>query len=468
MSSLKNNFKYALFAQLITLCTSCIMSFFLPKFISLVDYSYWQLFVFYNMLIVFLNLGYSEGIYLKHAGINKNKIFNLNLSHHFSNICYLQCLFSIVIVCYALLIEDQDKKIIFYYIAFAVIVNNLSDFFCYIFQTINQIRLYSKIIIIYNSIFLFSLCSVLAISWFGDFVLDYRVVIFLYVGARFLGLLVGIWEAFRLGIFDIGLGKISLGTDKIYSGYQYIKIGMYLAVSNLCSFLILGINRIGIEAVWGLAAFGLISFSLQLCNFTIIFLKQIALVLFPHMRKLSIEENRKTYMFLSNKIDGYGPCILLFYIPIKVFILYWLPSYEVVCDYLVILLPICLYETKMQLLGVTFLKLYRKEKTLLKINLIALVFSIILFFVCAYIYPIFEMVVYSMVISIIFRSLITEYLIKKIIFQLNDMGKSIILLCFVICFNILFINFNLYVAGVIYGILSVFYIILFHSWLNFR
>lgn len=129
MSSLKNNFKYALFAQLITLCTSCIMSFFLPKFISLVDYSYWQLFVFYNMLIVFLNLGYSEGIYLKHAGINKNKIFNLNLSHHFSNICYLQCLFSIVIVCYALLIEDQDKKIIFYYIAFAVIVNNLSDFF---------------------------------------------------------------------------------------------------------------------------------------------------------------------------------------------------------------------------------------------------------------------------------------------------------------------------------------------------
>ena len=110
MSSLKNNFKYALFAQLITLCTSCIMSFFLPKFISLVDYSYWQLFVFYNMLIVFLNLGYSEGIYLKHAGINKNKIFNLNLSHHFSNICYLQCLFSIVIVCYALLIEDQDKK----------------------------------------------------------------------------------------------------------------------------------------------------------------------------------------------------------------------------------------------------------------------------------------------------------------------------------------------------------------------
>ena len=70
--------------------------------------------------------------------------------------------------------------------------------------------------------------------------------------------------------------------------------------------------------------------------------------------------------------------ILIFYYPLKMVLSEWLPSYSESLNYVALLFPMVLFEGKIALLINTYLKSLRKERTMLKINLITLGLSIIL------------------------------------------------------------------------------------------
>lgn len=64
----------------------------------------------------------------------------------------------------------------------------------------------------------------------------------------------------------------------------------------------------------------------------------------------------------------------------------WLPEYTDSLMYMALLFPMCIYEGKMSLLINTYLKTLREEKAMLKVNLIALGFALILTFYNYYTY----------------------------------------------------------------------------------
>lgn len=449
---LKINFKSAFFAQLTSLTVSLIMAFVVPKFITVIDYSYWQLFIFYNILIIFLNLGYNQGIYLKYGGISLEKLPGLHIGQHLVNVTILQLILALPIFFYADCINDPSKAVVFIFIAVASIVNNLSDFYCYLFQTINKINHYAVVIVTYNFLFICALFGLILCQVTGGLVLNFKILIFAYLLSRFVALVVGCKITRKL------IGKHIFTGIKLFSWHdsvELIKIGLFLSASDLVGFLVLGLNRLTIEHYWGITTFGLVSFSLQLSNFLMTFIKQISLVLFPYLRTETYEYSKKFFLRFISLSNCYSPLLLLAYVPIYAFVVYWLPQYVKACEYLVMLLPICIYEMRMQILGVTFLKVFRHERALFGINIVALLIS----FICMLLFGVYmhnlDLIVLSMLGSIMIRSVLTDIVLYQKVFKekLNYHVFSITLCSF--AFVGLFYYLPIWQAGLCYVVLCI-------------
>ena len=75
------NIFYAFFAQGLSLFMSVLMLAIVPKVLGIVEFSYWQLFLFYCSFVGFFHLGFNDGVYLQLGGkdyseINKELIGN--------------------------------------------------------------------------------------------------------------------------------------------------------------------------------------------------------------------------------------------------------------------------------------------------------------------------------------------------------------------------------------------------------
>lgn len=444
-----HNVVYAFLSQFISLSLSIIMSLFLPKMLGLTDYSYFQLFLFYSSYSGFLLLGLNDGIYLKSGGKKWSELDkkSIGIQWKLSIIFQMTCAaFVILFLLFTKSKLDEDRIFVIIATSFYMLIYNTWGYFGYVFQAVNETKIYSKSIMIDR--FGFLICIIMLFLFKNQ---DYRIYIILYTITKFLSM-----------IYILYLGK-----EIVYSGFNNIRkylsqafenisIGCNLMFASIASMLILGIGRMTIDATWGIETFGKFSFALSLTNFFLQFISQVSMVLFPTLRTMQNEKQEKIFEFMNEIMFLFLPIIYLIYPFIMKMLSIWLPQYNESLYYLGILLPICLFDGKMSLLYNTYFKVRRFEKQLLYINLLTMILSAILSFISVFLFRNMYFVLISMVISITFRSLISSYFIEN---QLNSYFK--IENCTEVLYSILFM-FLMYKVGSTYTfiILSVCYIII--------
>ena len=216
-------------------------------------------------------------------------------------------------------------------------------------------------------------------------------------------------------------------------------------MSAIIGMFIMGSSRQIIEIRWGIEVFSVISLSISLMSFFLVFVTKSGLVLFPSLRTLSSEKQKKWYFNIREIINIVIPLALLSYLPLAILINYWLPNYYETIYYLGILLPLIIFETKTTVLGTTFMKVFKMQKKLLLVNIGVLVTNIIVSSIFAFYFNNLNLVILSILISICLRSLIMEIIIsKKFKFPLTYKTLIIILISIILLSQITFdiyINF---------------------------
>ena len=135
---------------------------------------------------------------------------------------------------------------------------------------------------------------------------------------------------------------------------------------------------------------------------------------------------------MRNFLGLFLPVIFVLYLPVKVIIELWLPQYHESVRYLAILLPLCTFDGKMQMLCNTYLKVLRKEKVLMQFNIFSFFVSLIMTCFCGHILNSMVLVVLAMVISIAIRSILAEeYLAKQMDIRIESQLIEEILLVFI-------------------------------------
>lgn len=400
------NVIYAFAAQGVSLFLSILTSLILPKFLDKTNWAYWSLFLFYTGYVGFFHFGLNDGVYLKAGGTEYEDMDKKLLGAQFRFGALFQTVIGIImVVCTYFFVDEKFRYFAIIATVIYMLLFNLTMYLGCIFQAANETRLYSMSVMIDKIVFM--------IAVIGLFLLksrDFRVYILLYLFAKICAFAYCVYKGREI-VFARRIPMTETWKESINS----IKIGINLTIANIASNLILGAGRFVIDKYWGIDDFGEFSFSLTLTNFFLLFISQISMVLFPALRQ--VDEGKLKDLFDKSKkgLLVVLPVIFLLYLPAKEILRIWLPQYEISLVYMAILLPMCIFDGKMNLVCATYFKVLRKEKFLLFVNLISMTLSVVLSIFGAFVLKNMDAVVLAMVIAVGVRYFISQFYLERML-----------------------------------------------------
>lgn len=399
------NLLVAMLAQGISLVLSFLISFIVPKMLDVEAFSFWQLFIFYITYVGFFHLGLNDGVYLKYGGLDLNEMDKNLVSGQFKCLFFMQIAVITVALPFICFMDmETERQFVWIFVLVYMLIYNLSNYLAYIFQAANLTKWYSYSVILDKLFFMAAVIFLLTIKnrKFEDY-------IFFYICGKLLCLTYCIVKGYSLILGKCTNRKVILAEVK-----DSVSVGIKLTLSAMASMLILGVGRFVIDSHWGILVFGKISFALSLTTFILAFIQQVSMVFFPILRRVNEKKQNQIYQLMREFCFFVMPLVYVVMIPGKMCIEAWLPKYTESVYYLGILLPICIFDSKMNMIFNTFFKALRKEKELLKVNIISFCLSCVLSIIGAYIFDSYWFVIIAMVISIMFRSVVSEQKISHV------------------------------------------------------
>ena len=235
-----------------------------------------------------------------------------------------------------------------------------------VLHTVNRIQEYVRVVLLERLFFAALACAALLLGFDSALAL---------ILSEILGRLLSMLYAFGI-IRDMVRTRPAPAREIAREAKSEISIGCKLLWALLASQLVIGIIRFAIEQKWGVLQFGQISLTISLSNMVVTCVSAIGVVIFPMIKRMQKDQMERMYtpvrMLMSVGIWG----VMLLFAPCKWLLTHWLPQYAGALDYLALLLPLCLYESRTAMLTTTYLKAYREEKNILKANAAAVVLSI--------------------------------------------------------------------------------------------
>lgn len=392
--------------NIIGLFLSTVMNLVIPIVFkdSVAAYGYVQLYLLYVSYYYIFDLGLCNGVYLIEGGKEYNTLNRGLYSGQFLALGISQIIVGIVIsILAAIFVSDVNKQFVLFIVAVNIVFMQLKTFLMMIDQATNRIKEYSITNII---------CKLL------------NTIVIL------LALLLGIRD-FKLLVVLLTFGEV---TSCIYAAIdcrkllvckpesllliwqvikENIRAGFSILVSGLSAMLMMGFTRLAIEKQWGIELFAKVSFTISLSNLFMLFINAVSVVLYPQMKRTSDEKYITLYDQMRNILMLLLITALLLYYPMRLFLEYILPEYQESLSYMGILLPICLYSSKMALLLQTYMKVLRLEKKLMKVNLIALFVAVTATIISIFMLKDLTISVCSILLSQAFRTIYAEILLSK-------------------------------------------------------
>lgn len=444
------NFSYALSSNLVSLIVSTIVILIVPKLISVEEYGYWQLYLFYSSYIGFLHFGWNDGIYLRFGGAEYKNLDKRLFFSQFYMMVGLQLLIAIIMsITTILLFEDGDRRFIIWMIAICLLIVNVRQMLSLILQSTNRIKEYASVTMTGRIIYVLVIILLLVIG-----IRDYQLLI--------VSDLIGKLFSLSLAIYyckDIVFRKVFSFYFSFRETVWNTKVGIKLMIANIASTLIIGVVRFGIEHSWDIETFGKVSLTLSVSGLMIVFINAIGIVIFPILRRT--DDTKLSYIYVT--IRDFLMMILLFFIivyfPLKGFLSFWLPKYADSLMYMALIFPMIMYEGKTVLLLNTYFKTLRKEKLMLKINLFSLLISILITIVTTVLIKDLNLAVLSILVVMAFRCIIAEIILMRFL-KINVYKDVILELLMSVIFIIMAWFMDIWVAVIGYSIAYIIYILI--------
>lgn len=348
---------------------SAAATFLLPRTLGVADYGYLQLYFFYSTYVGVLHLGWADGLLLRSGGMLYEQLDRGIFSGQLRLYTLLQLILAPLAAFVALtFVHSPEKRFVFACLGAATVLANLRFFVQFILQATSRMREYAALTLLEKGAY-FALMTALLLTGERRF----QPFIFANMTGLALSVLYGLYCC-----RDIVLTRPSPLPPVLAEIRQNLSMGSRLLLANVASHLIIGIVRQCIEAKWSVEHFGRVSLSLSLSNMLVTLVNAVAIVLFPMLRRMKQEQLAPAYRTLRTALMLPLFCALLFYHPGRAILAAWLPQYADSLRYLILLLPVCIFECRMTLLIDTYLRALYMEKKLLVVNLATVLLSLTL------------------------------------------------------------------------------------------
>lgn len=403
-NSVVKKFSISTFANLIVLLVSVFANLVFPKILSIEDYSYWQIYVFYTGFVTIAGLGLTEGVYLRNGGKRYQELEkSVYAFQTYGLLAFVSLIFlSIGIVSWATVVDRKLATVIILTCVEGAIYN-LRVYPLYVLQATDRIKEFSISIVIGRGTF-FATSLMLFLLKQAD--------LYLLIFCDLLGCICCSAYGF-MKCRDKLLGKPCDFSQGIKEAKNNISVGFSLMAANMVGVAITGVIKYAVQTYWSIVEFGKISLSITFTNLFLKFTTAVGTVLFPMLCHYSNEKLRNIYSSMNTMLEYIISLALAFYYPVKIVLNMYLPQYAESLEYMGYLLPICLFETKVSLLLNTYYKAMRKEKTLMVVNLLDLGLSAVFAIISTAVFSDVKLAVFSILIVLAIRSFVLENILCR-------------------------------------------------------
>ena len=380
--SLGGNIGLAILAQGISFISSIMMAIVVPKALGVEDYAYWQLFTLYVGYVGLLLLGIHDGIFLRLGGVRVGQIDWSRVKAQFVLMAGFQAiaLFGAGVVIAVVGGSTVRTAVLLLVIADGLIVNPASFLF-YVLRAANLPNVYSLASMLSGGVWAVLLVGLTFVRPEG-----FLLYALCYLFSQTLSTAYCFFhfrEVFKCKFGSLHVALLDCRDDCL--------AGLKVTIAYYAGTLVVGSCRMFVDYKWGIEAFGLFSFSVSLVNFLLTFMAQVSMVIFPIIRRMGHQSQGRAYLLMRSSLVSILPLIYVFYFP--------------VCA---IMLPVCFFDCKMQLLVNTYLKSMRKESALMWINVASFVGALVLMSLVAVVTSSITATAVAMVVAIAARSIFAE------------------------------------------------------------
>jgi O-antigen/teichoic acid export membrane protein len=394
----------SLFSNVFVLLIQTAIFLFVPKIIGKTEFAYWQLYIFYSTYVSLANLGWPDGLHLKHGGQELESLNKSSISGQYRVYLIFQTVATaLLLVGTALFRGDVDKKTVLLLTVIFLFVSNVRQFFLLLFQTTNKIKEYASLLVMAKAV-----SAVLIIVSFAIGIKDYRVIIATDIIGVALSLIIPLVRH-----RELLLGRFRADHALMVEIFDNIRIGIKVILAYYASVVIIGVVRFGIERYWDVDTFGEVSMTLSLSGLMMVFIQAISIVIFPMLKAEKNVQYGKLYSLIQPVTMHALLLLLLLYYPVYWFMTAWLPQFTESMKYLVFVFPLFVFEGKKALLTNTFLKANRNEKDIMNANLTSVVVAVGLTVVFTNIYPNLTLMVLSIPLLTALSTYLSEFFLAK-------------------------------------------------------
>lgn len=438
---IKKNISITMLVQVISFTVSLIMNLFLPKYISVIEYSYWQTFLLYVAYIPLLHFGFPGGLLLHYAQYDYENLDKPLIRSLFTVFFVVELFFSVIIVVISKFVENDVAKTILLFMAITVVLNNVFLYTSYTFQLTNRISKYAililceRLVLGVGVVFLIVLNKASLIN-----------ILCIYTGASVVANLWGYCNN-----KDLYFGSVLPIKKTLTHLKKILSSGIMLLIAALSSNFIVGGAKMVIQWHYDAFLFGQLSFAFSVSNLFLSFVAAASIALFPSIKRIEQEKLPYFYENIRKKVSVLLFVVLFFYFPGCKVLQLWLPNYSGGLIYLGILMPIIVFSSKVTLLTDNYLKAYRREKLMFCINVISVTFAFSTYLVCVYLLDNLTALFFSLIAVVMLKSIVSEIFVMKLINK--NFSKDFIVEFFMtIVFIFSTMNFSLLYGGIFYFI----------------
>ncbi len=366
-------------SNIIRLLAGIFVGFLLPKVIGVTNYGIYKTFTLYCSYVSIFSFGFADGIYLKYGGINYEEI-NKNDFRTYSRVYIaIQAIVTFIGIIISSCWFDITAKVVFIFTALYLFSANVTGYYQYISQITRRFKELSYRNIIYSVITILGICFLFFLYKINDSYISYFWYMLFYITTCYA---LTIW--YILTYKDLLFGKASPLKVCTSNIFNCIKIGIPLAISNLCLSMLLSIDRQFVNLLYDIDTYSVYAFAYNMLSLITTAMAAISTVIYPSMKRENGKKVVRFYdTFVAIILSLTFACIAVYY-PLSWFVPWFLPKYSNSLIIFKIILPGLSIQSVITIVIHNYYKIDGKSTSFFVKSLIVLLLSIIANFVAYY------------------------------------------------------------------------------------
>lgn len=398
------NMLYSIMAQGLFFILSIVTGFLLPKAMGVIQYGYWQVYIFYNGYIMLFAFGFNDGLYLRYGNLNYEQLPFEKLRSAMRIFILVCVILACILFGLSFLEFDSNKVFAFCAVSVNLLILGINGTLLTILQFTNRIKLNSILIIANKFLFVIFVIPLLLVDW-----VNFKIIIMADIVTKLI----------LLGVIIYKLKELFLGDteNNVLGAEEYWKdvvIGSKLMMANIVSLLLIGIGRFMVERFMPLESYSLYSFATTVITFALLFITASSVAMYPFLKRVPVDKLPTFYGDINTLLCVGSFFLLAGYYPLYYLIQYYFTDFVGIFEYFYLLFIIIVSQGKMQFLINTYYKVLREEKAMLTANITGAIVALILIIPSFYYTHSIFAIVSGTTIALIWRCYASEIFLKKI------------------------------------------------------